>query len=78
MTEIVLEGLSAGQAFRLVLYQDATGNNLVSWPVVAWPGHAVPVLSTVPNAFDVIACYALDGSTIIGWLAARNCGIPAG
>jgi hypothetical protein len=78
MTEIVFEGVSAGQSFRLAIYQDAVGNNKAVWPVMGWPDHTVPVLSTAPSSFDVVACYALDESTIIGWLAARNFGIPAG
>jgi hypothetical protein len=77
-TEIVLSGLAAGQGFRIILYQDATGGNLATWPVIAWPNHVVPTLSTAPNVFDVVIGYALSPSVIVGWLAAGNCSIPAG
>lgn len=64
---------SSGTSFTvtLVLKQDATGSRLVTWPAtMKWMYGLKPVLSTAPNAIDVI--HALwTGAEWIGLVAAQ-------
>lgn len=45
----------SGNAYTLILKQDATGSRTATWPAaVQWPGGTAPTLSTAANSIDVI------------------------
>jgi hypothetical protein len=49
---------------RLLIFQDATGGRLASWPgSVTWRGGVAPTLQTAANALDVIDLLTVDGGT---------------
>ena len=45
----------SGHAYTLILKQDGSGTNSVTWPSnVAWPGGAAPTITSDANAVDVV------------------------
>jgi hypothetical protein len=57
--------LAAGQDFKIIIRQDATGGRTLTWPATfKWPGGTAPTLSTAANARDVVQCYC-DGTDIV-------------
>jgi hypothetical protein len=58
--------LRAGAQYVLQLKQDSVGGHTVTWPAsVRWPGGLPPVLSTAPNAVDVITMVTFDGVNLL-------------
>lgn len=56
-------GATSGKAcsFAVYLKQDATGSRTIVWPSnVKWAGGVGPVLSTAPNALDILVFESLD------------------
>lgn len=55
------------QEIEIIFIQDATGTNTVTWPAeVFWPGGINPVITSSPNAIDVIKLRTNDSGT--SWL----------
>lgn len=51
-------------SFTLILFQDATGSRLATWPAsVDWAGGTAPTLTTAANAVDVLTFVTTDGGT---------------
>ena len=45
----------SGHAYTLILKQDGSGTNSVTWPAnVTWPGGTAPTITTTANAVDVV------------------------
>jgi hypothetical protein len=67
---------SSGNAgsLTLILKQNAVGGHAVTWPVsVEWAGGTAPVLTTTPNAVDVLTFATVDGgATWYGFLAGSD------
>lgn len=58
----------APRSYFMIVRQDATGNRKLTWnSVYKFPGATPPLLSTAPNAVDVIQFFC-DGSTMYGSL----------
>jgi hypothetical protein len=63
---IAAASLRAGAQYVLQLQQDTIGGHTVTWPTsVRWPGGLPPVLSTAPNAVDVITMVTFDGVNLL-------------
>ena len=51
-------------SFTLILRQDGTGTNTVTWPAsVEWPGGSAPTMTAAANAVDIYAFVTVDGGT---------------
>lgn len=63
---LALSGAVNLRACGLTLYlvQDGTGSRLVTWPAsVKWPNGSAPILTTTPNAIDIVVLESYDGGT---------------
>lgn len=62
----------AGQAFTILLKQDATGSRTVTWfGSILWAGGTVPTLTTTVNKTDVFTFY-YDGTNYYGGIVGQN------
>jgi hypothetical protein len=62
-----------GQAFLIVVQQDATGSRTVTWWTgILWPGGTVPTLTTTANKRDVFSFLRLSTGVYLGWLVGAN------
>lgn len=57
----------SGSVYTLKIYQDATGGRTITtWPAnTRWKGGTPPVLSTAPNALDIVSLI-YDGTEFVG------------
>jgi hypothetical protein len=70
---LALTNDSDGQAFLIVLKQDATGSRTVTWwSGILWPGGTVPTLTTAANKRDVFSFLRLSTGVYLGWLVGSN------
>ena len=57
---------AAGRAisFTVILRQDGTGTNTVTWPAsVVWPGGSAPTITATASAVDIVVFTTVDGGT---------------
>lgn len=67
----VLSNMDDGQTIRWRLQQDAAGNRTMIWPAsFRWPGGTRGVLSTTPNAVDLLVATWFASSA--GWLVSLS------
>lgn len=60
--------LRNGEAYALIINQDATGSRTLTWnSVFKWPGGVAPVLSTAANSKDILS-FLSDGTNLYGVL----------
>jgi hypothetical protein len=65
----VLSNMADGQSVNILLQQDATGNRTALWPSsFKWVNGTPGVLSTAPNALDLLVATYIGG--LSAWLAA--------
>lgn len=70
---LALANASAGQAFLVVLVQDATGSRTVTWWTgILWPGGTVPTLTTTAGKADVFSFICTAAGAYYGFLAGAN------
>lgn len=69
-------GSTSGKAcsFTLILRQDATGTNTVTWPAsVDWAGGTAPTVTTTGNAVDIYTFLTVNnGTTWYGFQAGKD------
>lgn len=69
ITSLSLSNARPGASYALRLVQDATGSRSIAWPITfRWEYGAVPVLSSNPNAVDLLLLYSFDGTSFIATL----------
>jgi hypothetical protein len=63
-------------SFTLLVKQDGTGGNTITWPAsVDWPNAVAPTLTTAGNAVDIFTFFTVDGGTIwYGFIAGQAMG----
>lgn len=70
---LALANVSVGQAFMLVLVQDATGSRTVTWfSGIKWPGGTVPTLTTTANKADVFSFLCTAAGAYYGFAVGLN------
>lgn len=63
---LAVSNVSAGQAFVVILQQDATGGRTVTWwSNIKWVTGTPPVLSTAANVYDIFS-FIYDGTNYYG------------
>ena len=62
---------SATWAFTLIVRQDGSGTNTVTWPAsVDWDAGTAPTLTTTASTVSVLEFFTVDGGTVwFGYLA---------
>lgn len=69
---LAVSNVSTGQAFVVILQQDATGGRTVTWWAnIKWVGGSPPVLSTGANLYDIFA-FIYDGTNYYGSIVGQS------
>jgi hypothetical protein len=51
-------------SFTVILRQDGSGTNTVTWPAsVEWPGGSAPTITATASAVDIVVFTTVDGGT---------------
>ena len=69
----------AGRGYRLILYQDATGGRVITWPAsVRWEGGTAPILTTTAEnvTFVSLVYTELGGNGYLGFATIAAIGLP--
>ena len=73
--------VASGRAssFTLILRQDGSGTNTVTWPAsVKWAGGIAPTITADANAIDVLTFVTVTGGTEwLGFVAGQAMAVPA-
>ena len=65
-----------GSSYTLIVKQDSTGARSITWPTnVHWPNGVAPVLTSTPNATDIIE-FLFDGEKYLGSFKLNFAGSP--
>jgi hypothetical protein len=70
---LTLSGGYVGQAWNVMLDQDAVGGRLVTWPNInRWSGGSPPVLTITPSKSDIVIIRCIGVGSYIGILGVPN------
>jgi hypothetical protein len=70
---LALANVGVGQAFIIVLVQDATGSRTVTWfSGIKWPGGTVPTLTTAANKADAFSFLCTAAGAYYGFTMGQN------
>jgi hypothetical protein len=70
---LALSNVQVGQAFTIVLVQDATGSRTVTWfTTLKWPAGTAPTLTTTANKADVLTFLCVSSGNYYGFIAGQN------
>ncbi len=73
---LIFKNGKAGETYKLVVRQDATGGRTIIWPTeVKWSNGIAPSLTSAPNAID-IAEFLFDGTSYFGSFKLNFTGSP--
>lgn len=71
---LAVTGVSTGQAFLVILKQDASGSRTVTWwSGIVWAGATVPTITTTASRYDIFA-FVYDGTRYFGSIVGLNYG----
>lgn len=71
---LAVSNVSTGQAFVIILKQDATGSRTVTWWAgIKWPNATAPTLTTTASRWDVFS-FIYDGTNYYAAVVGQNLG----
>lgn len=71
---LAVTGVSTGQAFVIILKQDASGSRTATWwSGIKWVGATAPTLTTTASRWDIFA-FIYDGTNYYGSVVGLNFG----
>lgn len=70
---LALSNATTGQAFTVILTQDATGSRTVTWwSGIKWAGGSAPTLTTTATKADVLTFICTGAGAYLGFVAGQN------